>query len=278
LHLDVGRTLSARNRIHASILLTKRLEGGNEASSLLLAAQSLRNHKKLKGNCKFWEKDVLERARSRRGVRQYAHLAAQPDAQLNLSTLEGLLSAAARGFFVWPGAGCNTMRLGAHPDSCRGGCMRRASALSYIFTYNECVDELNARLMRRMVGTSMELDTLTLTHQPIGSGSARWSTEIVDTRQTLHKRAASPSTTRPLFTHPNGSVCEPARDWQRCRACRGSQLERSCTIRDRQRWCTLSPASRAMKRTDAKCGGWGSTHSSGGVVRAVQALAGEQFL
>jgi hypothetical protein len=172
LHLDVGRTLSARNRIHASILLTKRLEGGNEASSLLLAAQSLRNHKKLKGNCKFWEKDVLERARSRRGVRQYAHLAAQPDAQLNLSTLEGLLSAAARGFFVWPGAGCNTMRLGAHPDSCRGGCMRRASALSYIFTYNECVDELNARLMRRMVGTSVELDTLTLTHQrALRSGS-----------------------------------------------------------------------------------------------------------
>ena len=186
------------------------------------------------------------------------------------STLEGLVAAAARGFFLWPNSGCNTMRYGADPESCRGGCLKRAAALGFVFNWQKCMDSaVLEEGIRRAVGTEAELDTLTLTQQPPGGGSTRFGIEILDARHLQgNPRFCKPSCPRkrdyhearspelpPLFTSADSprAACERVPTWGTCAACAGSKLEHYCKHRDVQPGCRWKGASR---KPSARCGGF----------------------
>lgn len=59
------------------------------------------------------------------------------------------MAAAARGFFLWPNSGCNTMRYGSDPESCRGGCLKRAAALGFVFNWQKCDGHAARRALSR---------------------------------------------------------------------------------------------------------------------------------
>jgi hypothetical protein len=246
LFLHVGATLLAQNKIHAAILLEQRL-ARTEGSSVSEEAALGRFVHKLRSRFPDFEAWVMKRAASHpRGMQKlyakHVDLRLEPR---NMSTFEGILAAAAQGFFgTLHDTQCNVLWVERdHPDSCRGHCLRRAIALSTVLEDGQRYDMHLVRTMQLLRRTSLPLDTLTLTQQPLGGGSARWTTEILDARDVKNLSGPSRQGKTPQvsavslpqvamaaglqhdslsrrYSGPAGSTCARVPTWSRCTACR----------------------------------------------------------
>jgi hypothetical protein len=81
--------------------------------------------------------------------------------------------------------GCNVHVPAGSPTLCAGACAERLKALAFVHQREGLLDYVNVRLLKKLVGTALELDTITLHHQPQGTYSLRTHAELWDVRH-LH--------------------------------------------------------------------------------------------
>ena len=222
----VGRTLRARNRYHATVLLHQRLFNTSYSAAIERVTRTLRSRNML-------------------GRRGEAALLAEARRHLGAWLVREL----ARGIFGSHRAECNASPR-AVGGTCVGACLRRAMGLSRALQgQNALFDRYNAELMQRLSGSDLELDTLQLEQQPQGGGSTLWATEIWDRRR-IDLRNTSRLMASQRIGRLDGALCVPSRISSACLSCDKSELERRCLERDMQPHC--APRSRA--RRSHRCG------------------------
>ena len=155
---------------------------------------------------------------------------------------------------------------------CRGACLSRVAHLQRtLLQYAVPMDEVLMELMRELVGTDQQLDSLQLLQQPAGGVSILWTTEIWDIRSFSYRRAAAAHRLAAArrggggggggggvkgasrFVRLDGAPCVPSTTFEQCMSCNGSELHRRCEWRDRQAWCARTPP--RTGRRAFQCGG-----------------------
>lgn len=261
----LGRTVVARNRWHALLVLAQRLllNRGRRSSfrdAAELAAERIAQHNRTSG----WSVGAVTRAR---------HLLQRPNA-----TLQWLLLESAKGIFGRatasdaPGSSCAT-GLSAYPERCMGDACTLKWKL--VLGREGLLDEVSDQLLHEMASHGEVLDTIVL-HQQLQGGfrSVHWTTEIWDVRHVAAKAVAVDAGTSPPRAagplHLNGTACVPS-PCATCLACVGSALEVACNFRARQGYCdtdTWKDARRKQRRgvSPAICG---SVNATGPAVNAM---------
>ena len=186
--------------------------------------------------------------------------------------LRDAIAAAAKGFYGTKQQ-CNphpvSAQLVRNETLCRGACLRRATHLRRtLVPYELTIEALLLSLMRELVGTDQQLDSLQLLQQPAGGGSILWTTEIWDMRSLSYRRARAAHRAAAAWHGGGGSggakgasrfarlddaPCVPSATFELCMACNGSELHRRCEWRDRQAWCARTPPKTG--RRVFQCGG-----------------------
>jgi len=239
---NVGRTLIARNRCHAAMLLAKMSHNITDQAAAARAAKHL-------------QLDDVQHVRSR--AMGWMH------ASPNVTSAE-LLADCARGLFgnctggMWDEDGrlqmctCAAGRQGSerwnetHPVGSWQVQGRKRSMTLSLLAGSAGLDEALKTLMLRLP-RRLRLDTLQLWQQPQGGGSLLWATELMDVRHAglfpkgARERAiaADPELlarrARRLVgglnvagTASTTAACLPSRGFERCLACANSTLEVIC--------------------------------------------------
>ena len=224
---DAGRAFLARNRVHLSVEIERRLNGGDDRAAV--------------GRVASWVRRVYPKwgalARARRGL-------SAPNA-----SVEDLLAMAARGLFSSPCAPPDYDANGAlRPCVCSGSASgRRLNALSLLAGEKHLLLHVEPLLVRLGL-----YDTVQLQQQPLGGGSHDWTSEVWDVRDSaaflrerLLSRHLENATRFPQIyatrarrlvsggderTPSSLAACEPSDRFHTCMACRGSALERACAV------------------------------------------------
>ena len=278
LHWNAGRTLLARNRVHAALLLEARLQGVpvttasvvQNFASKHLAKLGPRKAMGLVGSCM----QLLSHRLPTQGVDQFTR-----GSWFNATWKERLEAAISEVAFVglYPGDACNVDKTSPVGQRCRDACLVRVKRLGLIVS-DASVDALIWQMVKKLSSTPEALDSIQLHQQPQGAGSARWTTELWDVRSaaspvsltnamaTIRARSNLSSIGQeakaPAFlalSGPNDTRCMLSVGMRSCFACMGSQMEHRCHVRDRQAWCdTPFGRWRTRIRGNASCG-WDST-------------------
>jgi hypothetical protein len=225
---DVGRTIVARNRVHAAVLAEQRVAALEEAR-MLTDREAIARIALFLNRSRYRKWAPLGTARRWLGVN---------------ATIEAVLAEGARGLYGDCAGHALTPQGTLRPCTCVGNVTRfralsskqRRRLLALVPLSGDKVLSLHSEpLLRRL-----PLDTLTLHQQPQGGGSPLWTTEVWDLRGSpalsrhlenatahpevvaLSRWAASLSGTSPI------ARCEPSATWHTCMACAGSHLESHC--------------------------------------------------
>ena len=185
-------------------------------------------------------------------------------------------------------SGCNVHVASSSPRRCTGACLQRRQALAFAHQREGLLDAVNERLLKRLVGTPFEVDTVALHHQPQGMFSLRTHAELWDVRH-LHSeyrpevpgfrtrpRAATDRLTDRLarkagaegeadetilrpYALANGSAagCRLWAGWRQCLACEGSESHRACSASTRvgREWYADGARGMLAPASPTECGG-----------------------
>jgi len=227
---DMGRTLVARNRVHAAVLAEQRM-------ALLSDGHFISDREAISRVAAFVQSRYPKwspLAKARRGW-----------LGLNASIADAIAEAS-RGFYGDCSGGAFTTDGALQPCLCRGNgthgnnvlySSQRRRMYALVPLAGDKVLSLHSEpLLRRL-----PLDTITLHKQPQGGGSPLWTTEIWDLRgpytlsRHLENATAHPEVvSRSRWASSTGETatvmrdCRPAPPWHTCMACAGSQLEQPC--------------------------------------------------
>jgi hypothetical protein len=248
LFLDVGRTLLARNRCEAALLLEQRVSRCSRAEAARRVGKRIENGLRFGYNAHEYAA-ILTKARERMGV------------NASYGSYEWLVRECADSVYDEEASHCtnalldqstNYSRLRAPP--------RRAYALADAAAH-PALDEINTHALRRLVGTPLALDTLQLIEQPAFK-SIVWAVELWDVRllqaDEIRRRRVPPGdyalsaaiSTRHL-SRADGSPCAPWKGFDTCWACNGSELAASCHVRNKCTPAATLAAYRAHVRVPA---------------------------
>ena len=310
---NVGRTLLALNKVHAAVLLLQR-----QAKAQRRGGRPATGHAQLAFDRHVWARvseperkliaPLLQLDGGGSGGMSYEHAlrafvirllsADRVRERLQHSSvhasvkwalhadqgpLRDAIAEAAKGFYGGKEQ-CNPHPVSSPPARietlCRGACLSRVTRLQRtLLPYVVPMDELLMELMRELVYTDQQLDSLQLLQQPAGGVSILWTTEIWDMRSfplwdmrsfsyrqaaAAHRLAAARRggggggggggvKRASRFVRLDGAPCVPSATFELCMACNGSELHRRCEWRDRQAWCARAPP--RTGRRAFQCGG-----------------------
>ena len=273
---NAGRTLLARNKVHAALLFESRLrQRGVAADAALPVEEDAALLKAVTSRLLATDDyDVFhrggpgDRGMTRAKWLQRINRSAAPflRAKRRPPSIEGAIAEAASLFE--PLTRCNPSPSAPEATRCRGPCLTRMKALAFL-SATAWFDWVLYSQIKSARGTPAELDSIQLHMQPQASGSVRWVTELWDVREVgikrsrLKKHAAKKNAPDPNYTHGHGNrlmspstgstpACMPSLNWTVCRACAGSQLERLCRTRERQAWCDTEEGRRYRRQRNSR--------------------------
>lgn len=227
---NAGRSLLARNRCHAAVLLDQLVYNSSWVQATERVSKGLynllRNHLVL--DYSIVRKHVLNS--------EYVHSHTAISGQLNRTHAEHLalrfaLDECAQGVFGVHDRHCLTDAPPTSGDDlrCAGSCLHRAMALSRLAGLSS-FDFYSWANLLKLSRTHQAIDTVQLEQQPQGQGSTHWTTEIWDITRDLARANRMLPDPRP-FGQLDGSDCMLSDTSRYCLACNDSRLSHSCNFR-----------------------------------------------